>query len=101
MATGERWGERVIDLDIIFFGDMVVNEDGLVIPHPHAHERAFVLAPLSDIAPDFVHPESGATVREMYIANGGDKGVLGKFCMGREPGHDDLSLTVQGVIAKL
>ncbi len=51
-----RWGERVIDLDIIFYGDEVVKAEGLSIPHPRAHERAFVLAPLAEITPGFVHP---------------------------------------------
>nr|WP_292771963.1 2-amino-4-hydroxy-6-hydroxymethyldihydropteridine diphosphokinase [Mesorhizobium sp.] len=49
----ERWGPRLIDIDILVFGDRVVHEDGLEIPHPRMLERAFVLAPLTEIAPDF------------------------------------------------
>ena len=49
----ERWGPRIIDLDVLTYGDAVVNEADLVIPHPHLTERAFVLVPLRDIAPDF------------------------------------------------
>ena len=60
-----RWSERVIDLDILFFGDEVVREKGLDVPHPRLCERAFVLVPLSDIAPEFVHPVLGKSVREM------------------------------------
>ena len=50
----ERWGPRLIDIDILVFGDRVVHESGLEIPHPRMLERAFVLAPLAEIAPDFM-----------------------------------------------
>ena len=50
----ERWGPRLIDIDILVFGDRAVHENGLEIPHPRMLERAFVLAPLAEIAPDFV-----------------------------------------------
>ena len=50
----ERWGPRLIDIDILVFGDRTVDEDGLEIPHPRMLERAFVLAPLAEIAPEFV-----------------------------------------------
>lgn len=49
----ERWGERCIDIDILFYGDILLQTDILTIPHRYAHKRAFVLFPLSDIAPDF------------------------------------------------
>lgn len=57
-----RYGPRVIDLDIVFFGDRIVAVPGLAIPHPRMSERAFVLTPLSDIAADFRHPVTGETV---------------------------------------
>lgn len=61
-----RWGERVVDLDILLCkqGDahVLVNEDDLVIPHPHLHERAFALEPLAEIDPDLEHPGMNATV---------------------------------------
>jgi len=50
----ERWGPRLIDIDILVFGDRTVHEAGLEIPHPRMLERGFVLAPLAEIAPDFV-----------------------------------------------
>ena len=61
----ERWGPRVIDLDLLFFGDMIIKEKGLEAPHPRLHERRFVLAPLAEIAPGFVHPVLQKTVSEL------------------------------------
>ncbi|MBW7956838.1 MAG: 2-amino-4-hydroxy-6-hydroxymethyldihydropteridine diphosphokinase [Deltaproteobacteria bacterium] len=61
----ERWGPRLIDLDIIFYGSRVIKGERIEVPHPRAHERAFVMVPLSDIAPGFVDPLSGATVSEL------------------------------------
>ena len=51
-----RWGPRMIDLDILLFNALVLNEKDLQIPHPYLHEREFVLRPLSEIAPDVIHP---------------------------------------------
>ncbi len=53
-VRNERWGPRSIDIDILFFGERVINEEGLVIPHPRIAERAFVLVPLAEIAPEQV-----------------------------------------------
>ena len=58
-------GPRLIDIDILFYDDLVLNKPSLVIPHPRLHERAFVLLPLMDIAPDLVHPVTQKNVREM------------------------------------
>jgi 2-amino-4-hydroxy-6-hydroxymethyldihydropteridine diphosphokinase len=52
----EKWGERCIDIDIIYFNDLVLDDTQLVIPHPFVQERKFVLVPLADVAPDWVHP---------------------------------------------
>ena len=49
-------GPRVIDIDILFFGNMIINTPPLVVPHPRLHERAFVLVPFAEIEPDFIHP---------------------------------------------
>jgi 2-amino-4-hydroxy-6-hydroxymethyldihydropteridine diphosphokinase len=51
-----KWGPRIIDLDILLFDDIILNEDNLKIPHPLMHERDFVLRPLCEIAPDIYHP---------------------------------------------
>lgn len=58
-------GPRLIDLDILFFDDVVVNKSSLIIPHPRLHERAFVLLPLMDLAPDMVHPVRRQSIRDM------------------------------------
>ena len=62
---GSSNGPRPIDIDILFYGDQVVENPELVIPHPRLAERAFVLAPLAEIAPDLVHPVSSKTVKEL------------------------------------
>lgn len=60
-----RNGPRLIDLDILFYGKQVVQEEYLQIPHPRLQERAFVLVPLSEIAPEFVHPVLLETVQSL------------------------------------
>ena len=60
-----QWEERPIDLDIALYGQDVLEEEGLTIPHPLAHERAFVLVPLAEIAPKAVHPVFGKTIVEL------------------------------------
>jgi 2-amino-4-hydroxy-6-hydroxymethyldihydropteridine diphosphokinase len=57
---------RTLDLDLILFGTAIIDEPGLVVPHPRFRERAFVLAPLCQIAPDLVDPVSGLTVARLY-----------------------------------
>lgn len=62
-----RWGPRKIDLDILLYGDMVINTPDLVIPHPYMHERQFVMRPLSEIAPDLIHPIIKKKMRDILI----------------------------------
>ncbi len=52
----QKWEARIIDIDILYFNNEIIIEHELIIPHPHLHERKFVLAPLAEIAPEFVHP---------------------------------------------
>lgn len=61
-------GPRLIDIDILFYDDLVLNQPALILPHPRLHERAFVLLPLMDIDPDLVHPVNKKTVRDMAAA---------------------------------
>ncbi|MHB9944160.1 2-amino-4-hydroxy-6-hydroxymethyldihydropteridine diphosphokinase [Clostridium botulinum] len=61
-----RWGPRTIDLDIIFYDDLIINEKDLVIPHKDMENREFVLKPLCDIDGNFIHPVLKKSVRELY-----------------------------------
>ncbi|MBZ5665925.1 MAG: 2-amino-4-hydroxy-6-hydroxymethyldihydropteridine diphosphokinase [Acidobacteriia bacterium] len=68
-------GPRNIDIDIVLFGDRVVDEPGLQIPHPAMHQRRFVLEPLVEIAPEVRHPELKKTARELLAALPGGQTV--------------------------
>jgi 2-amino-4-hydroxy-6-hydroxymethyldihydropteridine diphosphokinase len=61
-----RWGPRTIDVDILFYGDRVIKTDDLEIPHPGIPQRDFVLRPLMDLDPDFVHPLLKKSIKELY-----------------------------------
>lgn len=64
-ADTVRFGPRIIDLDIIFYGDLVLETAGLVLPHPRMHKRRFVLQPIYDIDPTVMHPGLGQNVQEL------------------------------------
>ena len=59
MRTGERWGPRTIDLDLLLYADEVVDEPGLRCPHPRLHERRFALEPLAELEPELEIPGRG------------------------------------------
>jgi len=73
-STERRWGERSLDIDILLFGDHVIMEDDLVIPHPRLKERAFALRPLLDLLPDAREPGTGIAYRDI-LAGLGDQEI--------------------------
>jgi len=58
-------GPRVIDLDLLFYGDEVICQENLIVPHPELHKRSFVLTPLAEIAPHLIHPIFKKSIREL------------------------------------
>jgi 2-amino-4-hydroxy-6-hydroxymethyldihydropteridine diphosphokinase len=64
-TSSEKWGSRVLDLDILFYSSELIKEDNLTIPHPEITNRKFVLIPLNEIIPDFIHPKHNKTIREL------------------------------------
>ncbi len=65
--NAERWSARVIDIDIIFYGNVILNSTRLIIPHPLMHQRDFVLIPLNEICSDFIHPVLGISITDLLI----------------------------------
>lgn len=73
----ERWGPRLIDLDLLDYAGVVLREENLELPHPRLHERAFVLVPLMEIAPQWRHPGVGKTAAELFkVLSETDKNVI-------------------------
>jgi 2-amino-4-hydroxy-6-hydroxymethyldihydropteridine diphosphokinase len=60
-----HWGPRLIDIDLLFYDELVLDAPQLAIPHPRLHERAFVLVPLADISPNLLHPVLGKTISQL------------------------------------
>jgi 2-amino-4-hydroxy-6-hydroxymethyldihydropteridine diphosphokinase len=67
-VEGIRFGPRVLDMDILFYGQEIVEMDELQIPHPRLQERAFVLVPMNEIAPNWIHPIKGLTISELLLS---------------------------------
>ncbi|MBL8761041.1 MAG: 2-amino-4-hydroxy-6-hydroxymethyldihydropteridine diphosphokinase [Phycisphaerae bacterium] len=67
-ASSPRWGSRTLDLDLLVYGDRVIDEPGLTVPHPRLRERLFVLEPLAEIAPKLALPPDGRRVRDVLEA---------------------------------
>jgi 2-amino-4-hydroxy-6-hydroxymethyldihydropteridine diphosphokinase len=61
----EKWGSRTIDIDILFYGDEIIDEENLQVPHPELHKRRFTLDPLSEIAPGLFHPVLKKTILDV------------------------------------
>jgi len=76
----EKWGERIIDVDIIFYNDEMIETAELCVPHKHMHERLFVLLPLVEIAPDFIHPKYKKTINEL-MASCSDTDKVEKYAL--------------------
>ena len=72
-------GPRLIDIDILLFGDQIIHEPGLTIPHPALHERRFVLEPLAEIAPRVVHPVLKKTAQELLADLSPDRQAVKQF----------------------
>ena len=70
-----KWEPRLIDLDILFYGNEVIKEEGLTIPHPHLHERRFTLVPLEEIIPGFIHPILQKSMKELLSFSKDDSKV--------------------------
>jgi len=65
--TTERYTSRPLDLDILLFGKEVINSSELTLPHPRLHERGFVLSPLNELIPSYIHPASGKTIADLQL----------------------------------
>ena len=71
----KRWGARIIDLDLLLYNSLKLDKRNLKIPHPEMHKRKFVLIPLSEIAPQIVHPILGLTISKLLVNVKDDKKV--------------------------
>ena len=62
----KRWDSREIDIDILSYGSRIIDNDDLVIPHPEIENRSFVLMPMFELSPEWLHPETGITIKELW-----------------------------------
>jgi 2-amino-4-hydroxy-6-hydroxymethyldihydropteridine diphosphokinase len=88
---GQTWGPRPIDLDILIYDDRVLDTPDLKVPHPRLPERAFVLVPLCELAPELRHPQLGRTMKEL-LASVGEEGVRRIAPRGWEKGQGNVGI---------
>jgi 2-amino-4-hydroxy-6-hydroxymethyldihydropteridine diphosphokinase len=72
----EKWRERIIDIDILFYNDEIINLPELIVPHPNMQDRQFVLVPLNEIAPSFYHPVLQCTINELLLKCSDTTGII-------------------------
>lgn len=72
----KKWASRIIDIDILFYENEIINTDILIIPHQHLHQRNFVLIPLMEIAGDYIHPILKETIEDLYWKSVDDLEVI-------------------------
>jgi 2-amino-4-hydroxy-6-hydroxymethyldihydropteridine diphosphokinase len=72
----EKWGPRIIDLDLLLYGDELLDDEGIKVPHPLMHLRKFVMAPMTELAPELIHPALGKTMAELYGEIEGESQVI-------------------------
>mgnify|MGYP001767227931 CR=1 FL=1 len=79
LRNGAGYASRIIDIDILFYGEKIINEGELIVPHPRLHQRRFILIPLCEITPELIHPVSGKTVFEL-LNECNDDGSVSLYC---------------------
>jgi len=72
----QKWGQRLIDIDLLFYNDLKINTLDLILPHPRLHERNFTLVPMEEIAPDFIHPVLKKSIFELLDICKDDQSVF-------------------------
>jgi hypothetical protein len=95
----ERWGPRTVDLDLVLWGDRIIEEEDLVIPHPALPERRFVLAPLAELAPHAREPRGNLTVGELLerCPDGGAVVKVGPCPLGRGASRSTGPYRLEGI----
>ncbi len=76
VRSGAGYEARIIDMDILLYDSQIINEPGLIVPHPRLHERMFVLRPLAEIAPSLMHPVLGKSISELLAGCSDRSGVV-------------------------
>ncbi|HYD50804.1 MAG TPA: 2-amino-4-hydroxy-6-hydroxymethyldihydropteridine diphosphokinase [Terriglobales bacterium] len=74
-VSGKRWGARIIDLDLLLYNSQIIEKRNLTVPHPEIQNRRFVLNPLSELAPQLIHPKLSKSVSELLVTTGDGKKI--------------------------